>query len=507
LAALGEGGNAVDAAVTAAAVATVVQPFSSSLGGVGWASVYSAGSGRTEVLRFVGPVPAALDPGCFQPDALGLVDWRALERTGSSLLGSLTPCVVPGWSELLARRGTWSLARALAPAIALAAEGVAVSELLAANTAASVGRLQRWPDSARTYLVDGAAPTVGARLVQPELAATLARVAAHGATEMVDGPTALAMARFCQDNGGALRASDLAQARPVWGPPLVSSFRGHVVHAAPAPYGDVAFAAGLALLDGWEPFAGPDDAAYVHVSAESAKLVHHDRQHALGPGVGPAAIARLLSPAYIDAQRARIGARAAPGPVSGPAQEDTITLATVDQEGNAVNLMQTVGTFFGTGAVVPGTGVLLNSSLYFAYGDPGVANRIVPGRPIEQNPCLAMLFDRDGHLCLVAGSPGGRARVETVRQLIVNVLDFGMNVQQAVDAGRFLVSLDGASVDFEARYGEVDPELRAALEGRGHVVAVKEEAFGSGQAIVLDPATGARMAGADWRRESVALAC
>jgi gamma-glutamyltranspeptidase/glutathione hydrolase len=151
--------------------------------------------------------------------------------------------------------------------------------------------------------------------------------------------------------------------------------------------------------------------------------------------------------------------------------------------------------------------VLLNSSLYFAYGDPGVANRIVPGRPIEQNPCLAMLFDRDGHLCLVAGSPGGRARVETVRQLIVNVLDFGMNVQQAVDAGRFLVSLDGASVDFEARYGEVDPELRAALEGRGHVVAVKEEAFGSGQAIVLDPATGARMAGADWRRESVALAC
>jgi len=149
--------------------------------------------------------------------------------------------------------------------------------------------------------------------------------------------------------------------------------------------------------------------------------------------------------------------------------------------------------------------VCLSKSLGTPVGSLVVTNAARAER-FEQNPCLAMVFDGDGRLRLVAGSPGGKARVETVRQLLVNVLDFGLNVQRAVDTGRFLVSPDGASVDFEARYGDVDPGLRHALEARGHVVLVKEEAFGSGQAIAIDPATGALMAGADWRRESVALA-
>jgi gamma-glutamyltranspeptidase / glutathione hydrolase len=504
--AMRNGGNAVDAAVTAAAVATVVQPFSSSVGGVGWATVYDAASGQTDVLRFLGAVPMALDSGRFSPDPSGLVDWRRLEGSASPLLGSLTPCVVPGWAELLARRGTWSMARALEPAIALAAEGVPVSELLRTNTAINAVRLRRWPESARTYLENGQPPEVGARLSQPDLAATLGRIAANGPAEMTDGRTARAIVELYEAHGGALRAADLEQVRPVWGPALVTRFRDHMVHAAPAPFGDVAFVSGLQILDGFGPFAGPLDPVYVHVSIESAKLVHADRQYRLGPDVDPAAVARLISPAYTRSQQARVGARSGPAAVSGPPHEDTITLATVDDAGNAAHLMQTVGTFFGTGAVAPGTGVLMNSSLYFAYVNPAAANRVVPGQPIEQNPCLAMVFDGAGQLRLVAGSPGGRARVETVRQLIVNVLEFGMNVQQAVDAGRFLASLDGASIDFEARYGEVDPGLRQELEDRGHVVLVKEEAFGSGQAIFIDPTTGARMAGADWRRESVALA-
>ena len=150
--------------------------------------------------------------------------------------------------------------------------------------------------------------------------------------------------------------------------------------------------------------------------------------------------------------------------------------------------------------------MLLNSSLYFAYVDPTMANRIVPGQPIEQNHCLSLLFDRAGRLCLVAGSPGGKARVETVRQLIANVVDFRMNAQQAVDASRFLASADGRSVDFELRYGAVDIALKEALEKWGHTVHLKDEAFGSGQLIAIDPSTGALMAAADWRREAVALA-
>jgi gamma-glutamyltranspeptidase/glutathione hydrolase len=504
IAAMRAGGNAVDAAVTAAAVATVAQPFTSSVGGVGWASVYDAASGTTEVLQFLGAVPHALDPTALSADKLGLVDWRRLEESASPLLGSLTPSVVPGWQELLARRGSWSLARALEPAIALADEGVPVSELLAANTAITASRLRRWPQSAAIFLEGGEPRRVGTRLVQADLAATLQRVAANGAAEMVEGRTGRAILDLYRDHGGALRERDLREVRPTWHPPLVSRFRDHVVHATPTAFGDVAFVCGLELLDGFSGFAGPLDPHYVHLSIESAKLVSADRARYLGAGADGTTLARVLSPEHRARQRSAITDRAGAPQISGAPHEDTITLTTVDGAGNAVHLMQTVGTFFGTGAVVPGTGVLMNSSLYFAYA--GAANRIVPGLPIEQNPCLAMVFDGDGRLRLVAGSPGGKARVETVRQLIVNVLDFGMNVQQAVDTGRFLVSPDGASVDFEARYGDVDPGLRQALEARGHVVLVKEEAFGSGQAIAIDPATGALMAGADWRRESVALA-
>src|SRR5579863_1606057 len=213
IAAMRKGGNAVDAAVTAAAVATVVQPFSSSVGGVGWASVYDAASGQTDVLRFLGAVPMALDLGEFSPDPSGLVDWRRLESTASPLLGTLTPSVVPGWAELLARRGTWSLAQALEPAIALAREGVPVSELLRTNTGVNAGRLRRWPESARTYLRDGEPLQVGDRLSQPDLAATLERIAANGPAEMVDGRTARAIVELYEAHGGALRAADLEQVR------------------------------------------------------------------------------------------------------------------------------------------------------------------------------------------------------------------------------------------------------------------------------------------------------
>lgn len=126
-----------------------------------------------------------------------------------------------------------------------------------------------------------------------------------------------------------------------------------------------------------------------------------------------------------------------------------------------MHLMQTVGTLFGTGAVVGQTGVLANSSLCFAYAGGSGANRIVPGRRVEQNPCLAMVLEARDRLQLLVGSPGGRTRVETVRQMLVNVVDYGMSLQLAVDAARSLTSSDASSIDFEARYGPVDPALRS----------------------------------------------
>lgn len=503
---LRRGGNAVDAAVAAAAVSAVVQPFTSSFGGVGWATVYDRRLRRTEVLQFHGAAPQRLDPSELHADpTTGLVDWRALEARGKSLLGSLVPGVVAGWEELLARKGRWTLGKALERAGALASEGFPVSELLAQTAARSAGRLARWPTSA-VFLPGGRPLRVGERLVQTDLAATISRIASNGAEELVRGDTGQAYVDFFAQHGGVLTEEDLERYRPSWHEPLRFTFRGHTLLATPAPLGDVAFAAGLGLLDALPPFSGPQDPAYVHLSIETAKQVSAARARYLGPDTPPEVVDWLLSDELRNQLLAAIDVRARqPGPLA-QASEDTITLAVIDEEGNAVNLMQTVGTLFGTGAVVGTTGILANSSIYFAFARPGGANRVVPTCGIEQNPCLALAFDPQGNLTLVIGSPGGKTRVETVRQMLVNILDFGMNPQQAVDAARFLVAPDGATVDFEQRYGPVDPALRAALESRGHRVSVVDEAFGSGQAIAIDPGTGARLAAADWRRESVALA-
>jgi gamma-glutamyltranspeptidase / glutathione hydrolase len=500
------GGNAVDAAVAAAAVSTVVQPFSSSVGGVGWATVYDRSTGKTGVLQFSGATPEALDPGVFRPDPSGTVDWRQLEGQGGALLGSLVPGAVAGWEELLARKGRWSLAQALEGAVALASEGYPVSELLHEVIALSATRLRRWPTSAAVFLPENRPLQAGERLVQADLAATLQRISRNGAAEMVSGETGEDLVRFYHDNGGALSATDLARYRPTWHEPLVTTYRGNTVHATPAPLGDVSFACGLQLLDAYSTFTGQFDPEYVHVSVESAKLISAERARYLGAEVERAVAERLLAADHVGELKAKIRPSASSDRVTARSSEDTITLAVVDEEGNAVHLMQTVGTLFGTGAVLGRTGVLGNSSLYFAYAGGNGANRVIPGRGIEQNPCLASVFDPEGNLRLIVGSPGGRTRVETVRQMLVNVIDFGMNLQQAVDAPRFLASSDGVFVDFENRYGGIDPHLAAALHARGHQVRGAEEVFGSGQAVGIDRASGARMAAADWRRESAALA-
>jgi gamma-glutamyltranspeptidase/glutathione hydrolase len=168
--------------------------------------------------------------------------------------------------------------------------------------------------------------------------------------------------------------------------------------------------------------------------------------------------------------------------------------------------MQTVGSLFGTGAVVPGTGILTNSSLHFSYLEHPGANRIVPGGQVEQNPCISIVFDSADHVVFAMGSPGGKTRVQTVRQMVANVLDFGMDLQAAVDAPRFLAGPDGVTVYLEPDLDAGEGGLRAELTRRGHRVAAATAPLGSGQAVGFNPLTGARLAAADYRFESVALA-
>jgi gamma-glutamyltranspeptidase/glutathione hydrolase len=344
-------------------------------------------------------------------------------------------------------------------------------------------------------------------LRQPELAATLRRIADEGIGVFYDGPIGRSLVRFYEAHGGVLSVRDLAEYRPRWSPALTGSYRGYVVKAAPAPFGDVSFLEGLGILERFPRFSGPFDPDYVHVSLESAKQVRADRRRFLGDAASDLeASLGLLSPARLDAQAARIGATAHPGNPDSPGPPHTITLAVIDEAGNAVHLMQTVGYPFGCGAVADETGIVANSSLYFADADPSLPNGVGPGKRLEQNPAVMMAFDDRNRLAFIVGSPGGKTRVETVRQMLVNVVDFGMNIQETVDAPRFLSAPDGVTAELEEGMARSAPDLQARLEARGHEVARVSRRFGTGQAVMIDPATGTRMGGADWRQESVALA-
>ncbi|GAA11370.1 gamma-glutamyltransferase family protein [Gordonia alkanivorans] len=501
---LAKGGNAVDAAVAAAAVCVVVQPFSSSLAGVGWATVHDAATGLTEVLECCGTVPLGLDPAALPVDDTGMCDVAELERTRRLLLAGLTPALAIGWAELVARKGTWPVDRVLTYAIELAAEGCTVSPLLGAMLSKFVDRLERWPSSRSVFFRDGKPLAAGDLLVQSDLADTLTRLSDNGPDEFRTGTTAEAVARFYTDNGGVVGADDLRGQCPQWHPALTTSYRGWEIHAAPGPLGDVSFASGLNVLEQWPPFRSPDDPEYVHVSVESAKLVARERARYIGDRTPPETVAWLLDESHTESLRSQISDRAKPIAADLSAG-DTITLCVVDAAGNAVNLMQTVGGIFGTGAVVPGTGMLTNTSASFSYPRNCGFNDIRPGGKLEQNPCLPVVFDADGKVRLVVGSPGGKTRVETVRQMLVNVLDFGMTLDDAVNAPRFLRGSDGRSVLFEAATPPSD-RLVAALRSRGHEVVMSDDTFGTGQAVEVDPVSGLRRGGADRRLESVALA-
>ena len=158
------------------------------------------------------------------------------------------------------------------------------------------------------------------------------------------------------------------------------------------------------------------------------------------------------------------------------------------------------------GAVADETGIIPNTSLYFADADPALPNGVAPGKRLEQNPAVMMAFDDNGRLAFITGTPGGKTRVETVRQMVVNIVDFGMDIQQAVDAPRFLSAPDGITAEIEESLALRAPYLIAELKRRGHRVDITSRRFGTGQAVMIDAATGTRMGGADWRQESIALA-
>jgi len=497
---LQDGGNAVDAAVATAAVLNVVEPMSTGIGGDAFALLYLASEGTVRAYNASGRAPAAATH-----ERMVSLCPKGLPQT--SPLTITVPGTVDGWAALLQAHGTLSLADALAPAIRYAEEGFPVSEVIGQQWAQASGKLRRDEGAAATYLIGGRAPRIGQLFRQPDLARTLRDIAAAGASAFYRGPLAERIASWVQQKGGLLTAADLAEHVSTWETPLEVSYRGcRLLECRPNGQGLVALQA-LGILDAFDLASmrwGFCDT--LHLQIEALKLAFGDAErYVADPAQVAVPVAGLLSGAYLASRRSMIHPRRAsagyaPG-LPGTAG-DTVYVSAVDEQRNAVSFINSLYQAFGSGLVVPGTGIALQNRGALFSLDPEHPNCIAPGKRPYHTIIPALLF-QGRQLLLSFGVMGGFMQPQGQVQVVCNLLDFGMDVQQALDAPRF--RWDGGNrVAFETGLSH---QARLGLEKLGHSVITNAapEAMGGGQIIRIDPDTGVLQGGSDPRKDGCAV--
>jgi len=509
------GGNAVDAAVTVALVLAVTHPQAGNLGGGGFMVIRLA-DGRSTTLDFREVAPAAASRDMYlKPDGSVHPD--------KSLWGALAGGVPGSPAGLLAAHakfGTRDFASLVAPAVRLARGGFEVDQFLAQALAAKHRILSRFPTTRAVFYKGDRPLQRGERLVQADLAATLDRLAEGGFDGFYKGATAQRFVGSLQSVGGVIRESDLASYKPVWREPVQASYRGHtVVSMPPVSSGGIAVIQMLNILEGFDlATSGFGSSQTLHLMAESMKRAYADRARWLGdPGFFTVPQAGLVSKEYAARHRESIRAdkvsKVAHGvPAGAKESKDTTHFSIVDSAGNAVSCTTTINSTFGSGLVVGGTGFLLNNEMDDFSAKPGVpnqfglvggeANAIAPGKRMLSSMTPTIVL-KDGEVRLVLGSPGGGRIINTVLQVILNVLDHGLPVDQAVRAPRVHHQWKPDHLFWE-RAG-LSADVRAGLTRRGHRLAPAPSVIGRCQAIEILP-DGTRFAAADPRSGGSAAA-
>jgi gamma-glutamyltranspeptidase/glutathione hydrolase len=521
------GGNAIDAAVATAFVIGVTQPFSTGIGGGGFVLI-RLGDGRVIAIDARETAPTAATREMYlQPGV----------PENASVRGALAvaiPGLVAGLALALEEYGTLPLAEVLGPAIRLAEEGFAIGPYHARMIERMRQRLSagRFPETVRIQFPPPGEPArPGWRLVQRDLAKTLRLLAFKGPEAFYRGPTAAFIAETMKQRGGILTLEDLESYRAVLRAPVSGSYRGVDIHSYPPPSsGGVILLEMLNILEGFDLEShGAGSSASLHLIAEAMKLAFADRAAYLGDAdFVDVPVPLLISKRYAADQRRRINPpwfRRAPwhwlgGPrairVTGPGlpADDfgTTHLSVSDAEGNAVAITETINTPYGSGITVPGTGIVLNNQMDdFAkapdvpnvYGliDTRGANAIAPSkRPLSS--MTPTILVKQGKPIMVTGSPGGPRIISTTLLTILNVLDYGMDVQAAVSAPRFHHQWVPDKLFVEP---EIPVDVLEGLRSRGHEVEVSTRRWSSAEAIVIDFGSGVHLGGSDPRRDGLAL--
>ena len=513
---LKRGGNAVDAAIAVGFALAVTLPRAGNLGGGGFMIVHLAETGETVAIDYRELAPAAAERDMFL-DADGNADKNKSRYSG---LAVGVPGTVAGLVLALEKygSGTFSLADLIEPARALAADGFAVTDDLAISLQRSKRRLANNPAAAAIfYKPDDGTYETGETLVQTDLAASLGRIADQGVAGFYTGPTAQRIVEAVNAAGGRMTVDDLAAYRPKLRRPVRGLYRGYEIVSMPPPSsGGVHIVQILNILEGVPlRFLGAGSAESIHWMAEAMKLAYADRSEFLGdPDHVDVPVKGLTAKAYarelrgsIRGGRARVASEIMPGKPIAFESEETTHFSVVDSKGNAVSNTYTLNFSYGVGIVADGTGILLNNELDDFSAKPGTANAygliggaanaVAAGKRPLSSMSPTMVF-KDGKLFLVTGSPGGSRIITTVLQILLNVIDHGMNIAEASYAPR----IHHQWLPDELRVEEgLSPDTIDLLEQKGHKVSVKRS-MGSTQSIMVTPSglTGA----SDSRRRGAA---
>ncbi|MDX1755649.1 MAG: gamma-glutamyltransferase [Marinobacter sp.] len=510
---LKDGGNAVDAAVTAGFALAVTQPRSGNIGGGGFMLIAPGDDRPVTAIDYRETAPAAATETLFQ-DSDGEV---VPERSRFTHLAAGVPGTVAGLALALEEYGTITLAQALAPAIRLAADGFVVPPRFTEGLESVRERLQRWPASKATfYKADGSAYQPGEVFRQPELAATLQRIADLGPQGFYRGETAQLIVDEMERHGGLITLTDLRNYRPAVRQPVHGRYRGYDIYSmSPPSSGGTHIVQILNILEAY-PLAdyGHNSARSLHLMAEAMKLAYADRAEYLGDtdfvevplqGLTSKAYAEELR-AGIDMDQARPSSDIRAGDPAPHESHETTHFSIVDRWGNAVSNTYTINFSYGSGITVTGAGFLLNNEMDDFSAKPGVPNAygLIGGEANRIEPHKRMLSSmsptivrRNGRNYLVTGSPGGSRIITTTLQVLLNVIDHGLNIQSAVAAPR--VHHQWLPDEIRIEQG-ISPDTTGLLEQKGHTVTVKP-AMGAIQSVLIGE-DGRLFGAADPRRST-----
>jgi gamma-glutamyltranspeptidase/glutathione hydrolase len=505
---LQDGGNAMDAAVTAAGVLAVVEPSMNGIGGDLFAIVHDAKTNRVYGLDSSGR-------SAYRATAEEFARRGLTEMPGSGPLPVDVPGVVEGWHQLLSRFGTIGLSKALQPAIGYARDGFPVQQLMAAEWTENVAKLSGDAAAKRTFLPDGRPPSEGELFKNPNLARTLELIAAEGRDAFYTGAIARAIVADMKARDGLLELRDFAGHTADWVEPIRTTYRGYdVVEMPPSTQGFVALEM-LNLMEGFDVKAmGHNSADYLHLVSETKKLAFADRAAYLSDrdAMPKDALPMMISKEYAARRRGEIDLRRAgtykAGALEGSGSQrefagqdrgDTIYMTVADGDGNVVSLIQSLFASFGAGIVAGDTGITLHNRGAGFVLAPGHPNRIGPHKRPLHTLVPAMIV-KDGKPWASFGVMGGDNQAQAHAQIVANLIDFGMGIQQAGEAAR--MRHQGATLALESGIG---PSVRAALEARGHKIVDGRGAMGGFQGILIDPKTGVLMGGSDLRKDGLAI--